>query len=83
MNSADLAGALRAAHTDFEAADATSAWKRATGRAWGVLCGAAFLGARASVYLIAVACAALACVASPTAPVAFRSCVIQPKPAGL
>ncbi len=63
MNSADLAGALRAAHTGFEAADATSAWKRATGRAWGVLCGVAFLGARASVYLIAVACAALACVA--------------------
>jgi hypothetical protein len=66
MSSAQLAGALRAVDTDFrreERASEVSAFRRAGRAAWGVLCGAAFLGARASVYVIAVAFAGLACVA--------------------
>ena len=66
MNSASLTGAWRAVDTDFDAQRRTSeagALKRAGGAAWGMLCGAAFLGVRAALYLIALGFAALACVA--------------------
>jgi hypothetical protein len=66
MNSADLAGAWRSVDMDFRPEGQrreASAFRRVGRAAWGVLCGAAFLGARASVYVIAVAFAALACVA--------------------
>jgi hypothetical protein len=66
MNSAGLAGAWRAADTDIRARQPTGqagALKRAGGTAWGMLCGTAFLGARASLYVITLAFTALACVA--------------------
>jgi hypothetical protein len=66
MNNAGMAGALRAVDTDFatESRPSAAGYFKRVGRAvWGALCGTAFLGARASVHVVALTLAAVACVA--------------------
>jgi hypothetical protein len=60
MNDLTHAAALRA---DFASSHHESAGQSVGGRLWGAVCGATFVAARASIYLIALPFAAIACVA--------------------
>jgi hypothetical protein len=66
MTNGSYIGALRAVNVEFEAAagahERTGGWSRGVRRVWGVLCGAGFMVARASIYLVVLPLAAVACL---------------------